>query len=80
MDTQECGSFEAFSCVELKKVHFEVGKAQNWKQRCADIIKPPLTEDNSLLSALIKVYVQIIYYYPFNEHDFGLAWLIIFVI
>lgn len=55
MNIQECGTLNAFSCVEFEKVLFEFEKAQKWKESCADIVKPPPGEENSLPSALTQV-------------------------
>ncbi|KAG8382234.1 hypothetical protein BUALT_Bualt05G0055700 [Buddleja alternifolia] len=55
LQLKEHGSSVAFSCMELEKVIFELEKAQKWKQRCANIIKPSHAQENPLLSALIEI-------------------------
>ncbi|KAL3619294.1 hypothetical protein CASFOL_036864 [Castilleja foliolosa] len=54
MQLKERGSSKAFSCVELEKVLSEHEKVHKWKKRC-DIIKPPSSENDSLLSVLIEL-------------------------
>ncbi|GER30362.1 lysine-specific demethylase 5D [Striga asiatica] len=55
MQLKEHGSSKAFSCLELEKVLYEHEKIQKWVQHCADIIKPPSAEEDSLPSALVEL-------------------------
>ncbi|KAH6777584.1 transcription factor jumonji domain-containing protein [Perilla frutescens var. frutescens] len=55
LQLKESGTLNAFSCVELQKVLFEFQKAQQWKEHCADIVKPPPGEENPLLRALTQL-------------------------
>lgn len=56
--------------MELDRVYSEFGKVQQWNQRCAAMIKPPPTEEATLLSALTEVYA-IAFNNWFDEFYFG---------
>ncbi|CAA0838763.1 transcription factor jumonji (jmjC) domain-containing protein [Striga hermonthica] len=55
MQLKDHGSSKAFNCLELEKVLCEYEKIKKWAQRCADIIKPPSAEEDSLPSALVEL-------------------------
>ncbi|KAL1556835.1 lysine-specific demethylase rbr-2-like isoform X1 [Salvia divinorum] len=55
LQLKERGTLNAFSCVELQKVLLEFEKAQKWKERCVELVKPLIGEENPPLNALTQL-------------------------
>lgn len=67
---QELGSSNSFNCSELDMVLAEVGKVEQWKQRCKDIAGSSVGDMNSLSGTLLEVCLALfidLYYCPLEQ-------------
>ncbi|KAG6405770.1 hypothetical protein SASPL_133364 [Salvia splendens] len=55
LQLKEHGTLNAFNCVELQKVLLEFEKAQKWKERCVELVKPSIGEENPPLNTLTQL-------------------------
>lgn len=52
---QGSGNTNAFNCMEINTVLYEVQRVKEWKQRAANIVGVKVGDDNMLLDGLSQV-------------------------